>query len=283
MKHTGRFVSGLLVAGMMLALANSLCAQSAQQSSAKVVNIKGSARYMTVGDATWHPLKVGTVLKPGAIVQTASGSYADLVLYNEQATASSASSSSSTPLVNASYNSGAQARVEQDAVRIFENTVLGINKLTTTQTGADRVTETELDLKHGRILGTVKKLSAASKYEVTIPGGVAGIKGTIFLLSSDGELSVLSSLADLEKLVPSGSVVLAYTGADGNIVTQVVGDGQHFDKSSGQLVPISDPERTDMIGWARELGISPGAPMTFLVEDHTIYFVSPTSGQTPLP
>src|ERR1051325_153289 len=230
MKHTGRFVSGLLVAGMMLALANSLCAQSAQQSSAKVVNIKGSARYMTVGDATWHPLKVGTVLKPGAIVQTASGSYADLVLYNEQATASSASSSSSTPLVNASYNSGAQARVEQDAVRIFENTVLGINKLTTTQTGADRVTETELDLKHGRILGTVKKLSAASKYEVTIPGGVAGIKGTIFLLSSDGELSVLSSLADLEKLVPSGSVVLAYTGADGNIVTQVVGDGQHFDK-----------------------------------------------------
>src|SRR5262245_30606640 len=137
MKHTGRFVSGLLVAGMMLPLANSLAAQSSQQSSAKVVNIKGSARYM-MGHGTWHPLKVGAVLKPGAIVQTASGSYADIVLYNESATASGVSSSGAAPLMNASYN--AQARVEQDAVRIFENTVLGINKLTSAQTGADRVT-----------------------------------------------------------------------------------------------------------------------------------------------
>jgi hypothetical protein len=230
-----------------------------------------------MGDATWHPLKVGTILKPGAIIQTASGSYADLVLYNEQATASAAPNSSSAPLMNASYN--AQARVEQDAVRVFENTVLGINKLSTMQTGADRVTETELDLKHGRILGTVKKLSAASKYEVTIPGGVAGIKGTIYLLSSDGEFSILSSLADLAKNLPSGTGLLAYTGPDGNIITQVVGDGQHFDKSTGQLTPISDPERQDMIEWARELGIGPNAPAVLLVEDHTIYFVSPTTGQ----
>ena len=135
-----------------------------------------------------------------------------------------------------------------------------------------------LVLKHGRILGTVKKLSAASKYEIAIPGGVAGIKGTIFLLSSDGELSVLSSLADLAKMVPSGSVVLAYPGADGNIITQVVGDGQHFDKSTGQLTPISDPERQDMMEWARELGAGGlNAPMTLVVTDMTIYYVSPTT------
>ncbi len=36
-------------------------------------------------------------------------------------------------------------------VRIWENTLLSIDKLTVTQTGADVVTETQLDLKAGHI------------------------------------------------------------------------------------------------------------------------------------
>ena len=67
---------------------------------------------------------------------------------------------------------------EQNIVRMWENTLLGVDKLTFTQTGADVVTETQLDLKAGHIFGMVKKMSAASKYEVKIPNGVAGIRGT---------------------------------------------------------------------------------------------------------
>ena len=75
-------------------------------------------------------------------------------------------------------------------VRIWENTLLGIDKLTETQTGADVVTETQLDLKAGHIFGTVKKMSAASKYEVKIPNGVAGIRGTVYDISAEGVVKV---------------------------------------------------------------------------------------------
>ena len=53
-----------------------------------------------------------------------------------------------------------QPSVEQNIVRMWENTLLGIDKLTVTQTGADEVTETQLDLKAGHIFGMVKKMSA---------------------------------------------------------------------------------------------------------------------------
>ena len=69
---------------------------------------------------------------------------------------------------------------------MWENTLLGIDKLTVTQTGADVVTETQLDLKAGHIFGMVKKMSAASKYEVKIPNGVAGIRGTVYDISAEG-------------------------------------------------------------------------------------------------
>jgi hypothetical protein len=231
------------------------------------------------GDTTWHPLKVGAILKPGTIVQTASGSYVDLVLNNESARATGSASvpseSSAPPAMNASYHP--QPVVEQDAVRIFENTVLGIDKLNTTQTGADRVTDTTLDLKAGRILGTVKKLSAASSYEVKIPNGIAGIRGTIYLITATGEVSVLSSLSDLANSVPSGSVVMAYKDADGNVITQVVGNGQHFDTSTGQLTPLPQTSIDDMTSVARQLGITPGTPVVLFIQDHTVYFISPTS------
>ena len=104
-----------------------------------------------------------------------------------------------------------QPSSEQNMVRIWENTLLGVDKLTETHTGADVVTETQLDLKAGRITGTVKKMSAASKYEVKIPNGVAGIRGTVYDISAEGVIKVLS-----------GSVVLAYVGPDGAPVTQVI-------------------------------------------------------------
>src|SRR5262249_26136213 len=157
-------------------------------------NLKGAARYMVSGSTDWRPIKVGAMLKPGTVIQTAADSYVDLVFNNARATQGLGSALTSEVSSRASASSGDdnyKPKVVQDAVRIFENTVLGIDKLTTMKTGADTVTETQLDLKAGRIFGTVKKLSAASVYEVKIPNGVAGIRGTIYLIGADGVLSVL--------------------------------------------------------------------------------------------
>src|SRR5262249_11312091 len=142
--------------------------------------------------------------------------------------------------------------------------------------GADRVTDTTLNLKAGKILGTVKKLSAASSYEINLPNGIAGIRGTIYLITASGEISVLSSLNDLANMVPSGSVVAAYKDADGNVITQVVGNGQHFNISNGQLTPLPQSAIDDMTDVARQLGIGSPTPVTLFVQDHTVYFVSPT-------
>ncbi|MFO1475418.1 MAG: FecR domain-containing protein [Verrucomicrobiota bacterium] len=276
MKQIRPFISGLVVCGIALAMAASAMAQSAQQGLAKVVTVKGSARYMTGVNTAWQPLKTGALLKPGAIIQTASGSYVDLVLNNPDAvgTPLSAMSSggSSGPGAGAGGGSGMayQPKAEQDAVRVFENTVLSIDKLTVDQTGMDTVTETQLDLKAGRIFGTVKKLSTASKYEIKIPNGVAGIRGTIFYISADGVIRVLT-----------GSVVMAFVGADGTVSTQVVGSGQQFDARSGQLSPMVESAIKDLSTIARELRLHPLVPPLFFTTDHTIYCLSPTqpSGQ----
>ena len=281
MKILRPFMIGLVAGGIALAMVTSLSAQTAEQGVIKVVNIHGSARYMTADNPSWRPLKTGALLKPGAIIQTAGESYVDVVLNNANATAGatpvSMASSSAPPLMNASHAN--HPKVEQDAIRIFENTVLGFDKLNITQTGADKVSETMLDLRHGRIFGTVKKLNAASSYQIKIPNGVAAIRGTVYLITSDGELSVLSSLSDLLKNVPSGSVVFAYVDANGNAITQVVADGQQFNSHTGQLTPIPDSIVQNMLDWAKALGFAPKGLFVEFVPDHTVYLLSPTMAQ----
>jgi hypothetical protein len=153
---------------------------------------------------------------------------------------------------------------EQDMVRIWENTVLGVDKMTSTETGADVVTETQLDLKAGHIFGMVKKMSAASKYEVKIPNGVAGIRGTTYDISAEGVVKVFV-----------GSVVLAYVGPDGTVVTQVVMTLQQFDARTGVLSSLSDFDRDAFRRLVAQLpsGFTP-APRV-LSTDKTLNFVSP--------
>ncbi len=224
-----------LVAGVVsLALVTSAEAQTSKQRTGKVVRIKGAARYST-GNNIWQPLKVGTILKSGAIVQTAQDSYADVVL-NEESSApaaaagmsSKAPSASSTATPPPAPTAAATRSVDQDVVRVLEDTVLSFDRLTAVDTGADRVTETELDLRTGAIFGAVKKQAAASRFEIKIPNGVAGIRGTYFYASAKGFFSCLT-----------GSLVAAYTSPDGSPGAQVVGTGFQFNCLTRELSPIA--------------------------------------------
>ena len=150
MKHLS-FSTKSLVAGLTLAvgLAFATGAQAeTKQGKAEVKAIRGTAKYSTGGNV-WVPLKVGTVLRSGAIIQTAMESTVDLFL-------------------------GQNGPV----VRMTPETTLSFDKLVYTDTGADTVVDTQLNLQSGRILGNVKKLAAASHYEIKLPTGVAGIRGT---------------------------------------------------------------------------------------------------------
>jgi hypothetical protein len=87
---------------------------------------------------------------------------------------------------------------------LTENTTLGLDKLTLTDTGADTVVEVQLNLPEGTILGNVGKLSAASKYEVKVPNGVAGVRGTRYRISSTGYTVVLDGTVVFVYVPPNG-------------------------------------------------------------------------------
>jgi hypothetical protein len=257
MNENRTLIKGLVACGMALAMITSLAAQE-QQVAAKVVRIKGIARY-TTGNNIWQPLTVGTLVKAGTVIQTGieKSSYVDVVLGEGEAAATpiaynpapSPSASSAPPAP--SY----QSKAKQSVIRIFDNTVVGIDKLTCLQTGADEITDTELDLKLGHIFFNVKKLSATSKFEIKLPNGVAGIRGTC------GEVWAVGKIA-----VGAGTVVVSFVNSKtGEIKTETVEAGKFFDFQDFANTTLRDLSRReqaqlrDIINEAaREAGIAPG-------------------------
>lgn len=191
MKQRGSFTK-MLTCAVLLGAALLTSTAEAAVGKAVVRAVRGSADYSD-GSGSWLPLKVGRVLKPGAIIRTSADSQVDLFL-------------------------------EQNGpvVRVTESTQLAIERLSYENTGVESVIDTGLDLRSGRILGNVKKMAEASKYEVKTPNGVAGIRGTEYDISADGKVTVLD-----------GSVVVVYVKADGTVITQVVNPGQTFDPTTG--------------------------------------------------
>ena len=115
---------------------------------AEVRAIKGTATYATNGGPA-RSLKVGAVLTSPTVVKTGPQSTVDLFL-------------------------GTSAGV----IRIAENSTLSLDKLAITDTGADTAVEIQLNLPDGDMYFNVNKISKASRYEIKMPNGVAGIRGT---------------------------------------------------------------------------------------------------------
>jgi hypothetical protein len=255
MKLNRNLMNSLVGGAIALALVSTAVAQG-MDGAARVVRVKGPARY-TTGNNVWQPIHTGDILRAGTVVQTSTeeGSYVDLVLGDGHA-ALPAEVKYKPGIPDSLAGSGMSFRPssEQNVVRIWANSAMGIDKLTQMQTGAESVTETQLDLKQGRITGNVKKMSAASKYEVKLPNGVAGVRGTLFDIQAIGIVKVYV-----------GSMVVAWVDPrTQNVTTQTVMGGQQYDASNNQVSPLSAAS----MGELQELG------MTMLV---TQVVVTPTS------
>ena len=157
MKHFGN-IKTLLTAGVAVAALStfsSLQAQDMQQGKGVVRKITGSAQYQT-GGGVWMPISKGTELPPGSSIKTDKESIVDVYL----------------------------GALNGPTLRVTGETTVAIDTLTYTGTGEDAVSETKLNLQDGRILGSVRKLGQASKYEIKTPTGVAGIRGTDYDIST---------------------------------------------------------------------------------------------------
>jgi hypothetical protein len=159
-----------------------------------------------------------------------------------------------------------QAVAEQNVIRMEGDTVLAIDQLTIANTGVDAVSDTQLDLRQGTIFGNVKKLSAASQYLIKTPNGIAGVRGTTFMMSANGDITVIS-----------GSMVASHAGPNGQVSTVVLGPGDRYDPATGQVTHLTAQElrraeRTAIFIITLERGIISFA------RDRTVLYISPTRG-----
>ena len=254
-----------------MAMIATATADTVKERTAKVVRLKGDARYSTDNNS-WQPLKVGMILGSGVVIQTAANSFVDIAIGEQLA-------AGRKTLVGewlASEGLGYQPTVQRDVVRLEADTVMAIDKLSVTETGAGEVTDTQLDLRSGRILGAAKKVSAASTFEIKIPNGVAGIRGTIWSLSAYGLLTVWD-----------GAVTIAYNTPQGP-KTETVQGGYKFDVTTGILTPLTPEEMSEGKG-APGVQETTGQPtltvddVENLTPDNTTGEVSPTTTSTPPP
>jgi hypothetical protein len=236
MKYVGRIMRTVVPYGAALLATTLVVSANAQtqQGEAKVYGLKGSADYSD-GGGTWMPLRVGKVLRAGSLVRTAAESEVNLNL-----------------------------KKNGPAVRVTENTTMGLDKLLFEMTGADVVIETRLDLQKGRIQGKVNKTSDASKYEVKTPRLVAGIRGTEYDITADGMV-----------VVKSGTVSVAFIKADGTQLNFTVNEKQAFDPMIPGVRGATEME-------LRDIKIPPVVGDRFMIvyEPGNEPYVSPISGSS---
>ena len=232
---------GFVAIALIASLAADVSA-STQPGRIEVKAVRGSATsYIPGGTPT--PLKAGATLSSGSTVKTGKESSVDLYLGKPVGT-----------------------------IRVEENTTFTIDKFTITETGADTVVDAQLNLPEGTILGNVNKLSAASKYEIKVPNGVAGIRGTRFLASANAYFVLID-----------GALVFVHVPPGGNPTpyTLQAPPAQYFSPLEGvKPAPLDLVQNVE-----RRFQQAPGAPFTPPGPPPGVPFdepfVSPGLGQRP--
>jgi len=214
-----------------LTLATSAQANDVPQ-AVKVVIVRGMARY-TDSSGT-HDITAGMILDPGVTIQTGERSSVDVILIDRELLARKTLKAVRPITPNALIDPPVKAHhAEQltvNTVHLFENTDITVTKLTLNRSGSDETADTELDLKTGTIFGNTKKLSTSSKYNVKIPAGVAGIRGTEFMIGANGTITVLKGAV----------IIAAFNGGAGLVDTKVVTAGEQFSLTTFQVTPMDE-------------------------------------------
>jgi hypothetical protein len=134
-----------------------------KEGKATVRTVHGKVQYMDKGN--WLPVKPNMKFPSGTTIRTGPDGEADVS-------------------VNGTSS----------AIRLTNSTTLQIPSMSYVGTAREGDTTTMLNLLNGSVLGNVKKISANSRYEITTPHGVAGIRGTDFKVeaipTSDGNFHV---------------------------------------------------------------------------------------------
>lgn len=212
MKRVGRFSKLLGYAVALATLLSFVASVEAVSVKGKIRGVRGTAQLSTDG-STFKPVRVGMDVSEKTTIKTAAEGTVDIFLGDNG-----------------------------PVVRVTPASTLRLDKLDKEETGVEKVIETNLDLRDGRILGNVKKLSQASKYEVKTPSGVAAIRGTEYDISASGAIKVYSGTVVMV-FVSTSNVVTTVTITAGQSITAAQA-AQAFAATAANpvtLVPVATP------------------------------------------
>jgi len=268
----------IALGGAFLNAGISASAQPTAPGYATVIRVKGTASYSLDGGTTRYPLVQGKFLEAGSIIYTGDDGVVDIVLGK----AIDLPQASWVPRrISLAVDSPVRGYVtyrpssEQNAVRIMSDSALGIDKLTTTSSGADTVSDTELDLKKGGIYASVKKLSPAAQYLIKTPTGIAGVRGTEFALILNPDGSIKSCA--VYKTLNDDGLVLAITPANGPTQTYLIKDGEIWEAGNPNPVPFG-PELRAILQTVITALRTPYLAVVSFDYDHTCFLESSDYG-----
>jgi hypothetical protein len=191
---------------------------------ARVFRLKGAARWRLDAEQPWQEVKTGTRLPPGAVIETAVNSRADICL------GKSPKRIRGRLFTHPSGRIVDHIKAYDNMVRLWESSRVNFHRLTLgrSESGKRPATEVQLDLTAGHLFGSVPKLAEGSRYEIYFGSSTARILGTIFDISAEGVVKVLA-----------GKVEVTYPNA-GSPKTQWVLGLQQFDTLTGVLMALPD-------------------------------------------
>jgi len=115
------------------------------------------------------------------------------------------------------------------ALRLSSGSQLQLTKLVKQQSGSELVTDTGIRLLAGSLVGSQRKLSGPSNFEILFPGGIATIKGTEYIVRANGGVTVLSGVVRVNYDLP---------GTDKSVRVSI-GAGQSFNSATGKVLPTN--------------------------------------------
>lgn len=194
----------IFAVGIVLMLSISfLPAGSIPEGNVGVVVLSQQGRVECSKDGVnWIPAIQGNALVAGMRLRTALASSADLLLQ---------------------YNGS--------VFRLAAESELRVEKLKRMDTGLGMVTETRLNVAHGALVGSQRKLHKPSILEIATPHGKAVIRGTEYVVNAQGAVSVLTGSVD---------VIYNLPGNQGSVRVTVPA-GSTFDPATATVVP-TQPE-----------------------------------------
>jgi len=217
--------------------------------SGRVNAIAGDARYSSKG-GPYQPLSVGQRLYSGDSIKTGAGSHVDLDV-------------------------GANVGI----VQVTPQSTFVLDKLTVTEAGPDRLTETQLKVEMGAIYAKINKLGKGSRYEIATPKGIAGIRGSAAYVNADCKVTMVDGLAGVAFPTPAGPVD-----------TYLVHAGETVSPTDKPPHPASPDELRDIVEALRDActhGMGPDFRPFALLPDQFISPVLPVhnrhGGTTEIP